>query len=284
MQILERIIAPTAILVTLGYFFGRQYTGAVVSYFGVEVSALEMSPDEFVLRSADAIFIPLATLAVVGLMMMYLHVRVVLPVVSRCAAHPPGSVQQRRFQRSRQLLQLLGFVAFGYGIAGRFVPVPGLDPAYLPSIVSAFGVLAVTYGEGLRDAERAGGSGLIRWRDHPNAATVARFLVGAFVAFNVFFAVSSYAQRVGTLRAEFLAANLPSRPAATVYSTEDLALTGPGVVGAALPGSYFKFRYHGLRLLSLSGSNYLLLPARWTPAAGPAFLLQKSDKIRIEFG
>jgi len=282
-QILERILAPTAVLVTLGYFFGRQYTAAVVSYFGVEVSALEMSPDEFVLRSADAIFLPLGALAAISLLLLYGHVRVVLHGLARCAARTPGSNEQRRLRQTRRSLQVFGLLLLGYGIVGRFVPVPGLDGAYLPSVASAAGALTVAYGEFLRDAERNDGR-RIRWRDHPTAATVARFLVGSFVAFNIFFAASSYAQHVGTERAEVLAANLQSRPAATVYSAEDLSLAGPGVVATPLPaGGYFKIRYRGLRLLSLTGANYLLLPAKWTRAEGPAVLLQKSDKIRIEF-
>jgi len=65
--LVETVIAPTTLVVALAYYFGRQYTSARSSYFGIDASLLGFSTQDYVVRSADALFIPLGALALAGL-------------------------------------------------------------------------------------------------------------------------------------------------------------------------------------------------------------------------
>src|SRR3954453_23501261 len=64
----ERVIAPVTLLSALAYYFGRQYVSARSSYFGIDATLLGFSTQDYLVRSADALFIPLGALALASLL------------------------------------------------------------------------------------------------------------------------------------------------------------------------------------------------------------------------
>ena len=69
---------------------------------------------------------------------------------------------------------------------------------------------------------------------------------------------------------------------AFVYSTQPLALSGPGVTKTRLPaGSEHHYEYQGLRLLTIRSGTYYLLPVGWYPQFDLSYILTDSAQIRI---
>lgn len=95
-------------------------------------------------------------------------------------------------------------------------------------------------------------------------------------------AASVYAQQRGTQAAEDLVRNLPTHTAVVIYSTQQLALSGPGVSLQHLPpGSPYHYRYTGLRLLLIQSGTYYLLPVNWTQQLSFTYIVNQSDQTRI---
>lgn len=97
-------------------------------------------------------------------------------------------------------------------------------------------------------------------------------------------AASLYAAYLGKHAAEQVAHNLSARTAVTLYSTQPLALSGPGIQVKALPaGSFYHYRYQGLRLLTVRSGSYYLLPIHWSPRLDFTYIISNSDQIRVDF-
>ncbi|WP_228709483.1 hypothetical protein [Amycolatopsis keratiniphila] len=134
---------------------------------------------------------------------------------------------------------------------------------------------------------------LFSWRHWTSRRTgsarssVAELVTGyVLVSIGLFWAVGDYSGAVGTSRAFEASTVIPARPAATLYSAESLNLAANGVaqVKCADPGSAYKYRYTGLKLLLQSSGQYVFLPANWRASTGVAFVIPKTDKLRLEFG
>jgi hypothetical protein len=96
-------------------------------------------------------------------------------------------------------------------------------------------------------------------------------------------ATSLYANNIGIRDARALVHNLPYSAAVVVYSTQRLALSGPGLTRTQFPsGSYYHFEYQGLRLLTTRSGTYYLLPVGWNPRLNITYVFNESDQIRIE--
>jgi hypothetical protein len=105
------------------------------------------------------------------------------------------------------------------------------------------------------------------------------------ISLGLFWAVGSYAIRMGTGDAHGLAADLQCAPDVILYSEKSLNLYSAGVreEPALSPDGAYGFRYPGLKLVPQAGNHYLLLPADWAPSARPAILLPRSEALRLEF-
>jgi hypothetical protein len=95
-------------------------------------------------------------------------------------------------------------------------------------------------------------------------------------------AASLYAQGVGTRNAQAVVRDLSFRTAVALYSTQSLALRGPGVTVTPLPpGGLYGFEYAGLRLLLARSGTYYLLPVGWYPGVDDTYVIDDSDTIRV---
>ena len=102
-------------------------------------------------------------------------------------------------------------------------------------------------------------------------------------AVSALWATSLYAHNMGTQDARALVRNLPSRASVVVYSSQRLALSGPGLTVQQLPGGfYYHFEYEGFRLLISRTGTYYLLPVGWSPHLDITYIIGESDHVRIE--
>ena len=291
LKILESVVAPAGALTALLYYFGLLHAYWFLQTFGVEYTVMGFTTYDYLIRSADGLFVPLAVLAGIVLIVLW--------------SYPPltARISLKRKQIIRRIAPRVG-VAVG----GSFliVAIGGiLDPyfwnafAALPGLSLSFGVLAIRVSIQMYRQIRQGDAGNLRRSKRSSRLRPARAgrrlsrrsnfweWISVFILVNIglFWAVANYSAAVGSGRGRDLVAALPYWPDVAIYSERDLGLptsdTRETVCGDG--ESAYRYRYDGLKLILQSGSQYLFLPAGWSSDKGVAIVLPKTDGIRLDF-
>jgi hypothetical protein len=120
------------------------------------------------------------------------------------------------------------------------------------------------------------------WPIPPSRAYTLTLLTLGLVA--GLWAVSLYGDHAGTRSATDFAAQLPTRPGVVIYSTERIALNGPGIDAREIAelGTKYHYQYTGLRFLVNSPDKFLLLPSRWQHGRDRVLVLRDDNSIRID--
>lgn len=273
------VVAPTTLLTALLLYFGRLHLAQFFQYFGVNFTALELTPQDYVIRSADGLFVPVAVAAATVLVVLWCH-RV---LASR--------LDPRRFESVVRVLTpaaaVVGVVCLGMGVVGIINPAVFSAAPELPGLGLSAGVLVLAYVSRLvRHRASDHGPVLVSATPPLTAAAIAEWAaVFILVAVGLFWAVGNYAAAVGTGRGSDMEAALATWPDAVLYSERSLSLTAPGVreTPCANGDAAYGFRYDGLKLVMQSGDQYLFLPSGWSRHEGAALLLPRSDTLRLEF-
>jgi hypothetical protein len=228
---------------------------------------VRLSTSDYLLRSVGPALTPLVlgTLAVVCLLF---GLR-----LTRRAVRSRG----RRLQWSAALAvqgSAAALVVVGLYVSSR--PIPVNLPGPLRPLLLGLGLfLAVSGWTLLEDALR-------RRVLVPGAVLL---LVTACGAGCLLWSWSLYASDVGVTRAREFAADLPYKESVSVYSTERLAISGPGVNALSLAGtgSRYAVRYDGLRLLVRAADGTLfLVPVDWRRGRDGVFQIKDDEHIRID--
>jgi hypothetical protein len=255
------VIAPTTLLTALAYYFGWTFTNARALYFGIDPSALGFSAQDYILRSTDAVFVPLAVLVLASLAAVVVH-SLVRTARSQCRF-------RKAILQGSWVCGGVGVVLLTLGIAAMFRPLPFPTYYLFAPISPGFGALLLAY------------AAYLRWGWLP---PVAVGLVLSLVLLSAFWAASKYADALGRGRAKDLAGSLSLRPSVVVYSKYRLQLPLPvSEMRLDRRDSAYGFRYTGLRLLVRSGGKYFLVPDSWSKEDGVAIALADSDDLRLEF-
>ncbi len=275
-RILGGIIAPTTLLTALLYYFGWSHAYWFFNYFGVDSSLLGFTSTDYLMRSVDALFVPMTVAASAALLGVWGHVllRARLP---RCG---------RAVQRG---------LGLGLALAGGILALGGLCSVFTTTVLSEHlvaaplslggGVLLVVYAARLRRTLSAGPRPAGRGSGPGWQASAEWVIVFVLVGLSLFWAATDYSAAVGRSRARDFVARLASYPDVAVYSQLSLSLRAPGVreVRCQEPQAAYRFRYDGLKLVLQSGDQYLFVPAAWTSARGVAVLIPRSSSLRLEF-
>jgi hypothetical protein len=67
------VVAPPTLVVALAFWFGWTFTNARSAYFGIDTSTLDFSATDYLLRSADAMFVPVAVTLLAILTAIMVH-------------------------------------------------------------------------------------------------------------------------------------------------------------------------------------------------------------------
>ena len=276
-RIFGTVVAPTTLLTALLYYFGWMHAYYFFGYFGVNSTLLGFGTTDYLMRSVDALFIPMTTTAVTVLAGLWIDGM----LRGRLTGRPDDSM-------ARILLAIMAAFALGLIVAGgisTFGYRTALNQYAAAAPLSfAVGVLLLTYAVHMRhyftSARKHHNA-----RSRPWAGAVEWAVIFALVGMSLFAAATDYAAAVGRSRAQQFAASISAEPDVLVYSGEDLSLHAPGVREMRCRDrmAAYKFRYEGLKLVLKSGGHYLFLPERWTPATGIAILMFESSTVRLEF-
>ena len=159
--------------------------------------------------------------------------------------------------------------------AGAVVTATGLVLAWLASFVTMNTYVVLTL--------LGGGALLLTWPSRAKRHGGFSYSLAVIVAaVCTLWAGALYAQASGTRAAQALVRNLPRSTAVVVYSTEPLALSGPGVTIEQFPIRFrYHYRYQGLRLLISRSPTYYILPVAWDREYDITYILD-SSQVRIE--
>ena len=283
LQIIASIVAPTTLLTALLFYFGRMHAQGLTRYLRVQFTVFDFTTQDYLVRSADGLFIPLVMAAVIGVFAIWWH-RLVFRRL-------PAPVRSKVVVGLAPLAGVAGLLLVGFALVSAFGGVAFDRFPEAGGLSLSVGVLLLAYAVQLvrmlwpektastsREAKVVSGAVVAEW-----GAIFALFSVG------LFWAVNSYAIGVGTSRGQQIERELATTADAVVYSQKSLDLQVRGVrevvcsAPATTPDAAYRYRYEGLKLILQSGGQYLFLPATWNPRDGVALVIPRSDTLRLEF-
>ncbi|MCD2196139.1 hypothetical protein LQ327_22460 [Actinomycetospora endophytica] len=277
-QTFAAVIAPTTVITALLFYFGRLHAQALTRYFGVSFTVFDFTTQDYLVRSADGLFVPLtfaASLVLVSLVLRRGYL--LLPPTVR---DPVGAV----------LIPVLTVVGLGMLVVSLLIAWGSIAADSAPELgglMLCAGSLALLWA--LRSWGRRTGPSLEGPASSPTTRG-AEYVVGfVLVSVGLFWAINSYAIGVGTGRAEQIESDLGASPDLVLLSRGRLGMQAPGITETVCsdpginPESSFRFRYTGLKYVLQSGNYYLLLPATWSHDSGPAFVVARSDSLQLQF-
>ncbi len=245
--LIGQVVGNASFLTAALFYMGWAYENSQSEYFHVSALSLDISLQQYVLKSLNVFFTPDILFSVAVLVVVI-------------------AIGPALYQRFRAVLQ--NRPAVGTAVV-LLIALAWLTRPLLPS--GLFYLLLGLIGAGLL---------LLTWpgadsRRFPFALAIVS------VAGFVLWAAGIYASSLGHAAAgNFYRSD---RTAVTLYSTQSLALTGPGVRCEPLPGnSLYHYRCQGLYLLyDVPGTAYYLLPAR-RARSDRTYVISDSDQIRVE--
>ncbi|MGY1667475.1 hypothetical protein [Geodermatophilus sp. SYSU D00696] len=274
------VVAPTTLLTALLLYFGRMHATGLFRYLGVQYTVLDLSAQDYLVRSADGMIPPLVVVAGATVVALWAHQLLVGTV--------PDGVRSRLLSVLAPLCAVTGLVLVGLAVTDTvrngavFTTFPEARGLGL-----SIGALLLAYAAHLVRSLLAGAAGKRGpWFPGPAATMTEWAAVFVLVSIGLFWAVGTYAVGVGESRGRQLGAAPPGLYAVTLYSEKSLSLTAPGVTETPCQDAdaAYRWRYDGLRMVVQSGGQYLLLPSGWSREDGAALLITRGSGVRLEFG
>ena len=292
-RIAALIAANTSLLVAVLVYMGWAYDNAYLGYFHLSPLDLGVGISEYLLRSLDLfsqdlVFAAVVILAIAAGRTWGAEVaalariarqrlsaaaawRSLAPVLRTLASRLPGAAQRTAPSgvpgrgAHRRLVAGAGAAITATALLLTWIAHYAPVSTYLVLILLGTGPLLLTW------PNRGERHGLFPYA----LAIVVAAVCGLW-------ATSLYAQGTGTRHAQGVVRDLRSRTAVVLYTTQRLALTGPGVTGQQLPaGALYHYEYQGLRLLTMRSGTYYLLPVGWYPRQDLTYVITDSDQIRV---
>lgn len=254
------LLAPTGVVAAIFYYFGYVSSKSFYYYYGISVSALDISSNQYFAESADALFRPVVLLVLLALALLLLD-RWVQERLRRTSRRT-GRRLLRASLLFAALVALSGLLGLVRDSAGAWSAL-GLAGAAL-FIEYVLSVAA-------RHRRSASPSPEVAEPGH----AVRRGLLIALALLCLFWSVAHLAAERGTSRARVIELTLSQQPQAVVYSDKDLRLNGPGIGMMTLSGDSagYSHVYNGLRPLLYGRGRWLLLPKGWTHDNGATVIV-----------
>lgn len=279
LQVAASIVAPTTLLTALFAYFGLLYAIAYYRYFGVNYTVLNLPVQGYLILSASTAVLPLCVLAGAVLLSLWLYQ---LPLDAL-----PERAQRLLYRWGSPAVAAAGLVMIGVATTDAFFGLI-MYPVTLPEVRGislCVGILLLGYASRLRHELRPRSTDRRDREKVPFVLTVAKWgSCCLLLGIGLFWAVGSYALRMGTQDAYGFAANLRCAPELVLYSAKNLNLESSGMnpESSSVADTDFRFRYPGLKLVPQAGESYLLLPGDWKRGRS-TFLITPSETVRLEF-
>ena len=266
----SKIIAPATLLSSLLFYFGYVSSRAQYRYFGLDVDTVGLSTRDYVMRSPQALLVPVLAISLGGAGLLLLHLAV--------RRHPLPVSAVRALLAIGVLCVVAGVVLIGaYAAVGDWPAYPLVTPLLL-----AAGSAAVLYAMRL-----PGAPGFLQRADTEGRGLRRGVLAFAMVAIVgcLFWATATVAEWTGLGNGMRTARHLDRLAPVILDTKERLFLTDGIVTEKALPvgeGEEFRYRYRGLRLLVQGDGAMFLVPERWSPSDSTV-MVRLDSSVRVQF-
>jgi hypothetical protein len=270
LEVIGKVVAPSAVLVALLFYFGWVRTNALYSAFGIDQSLLQFTTQDYLLRSIQVALGSVSTFLMAALALIWGHY----------GLRRLKNINQPWFIR---ITSLICIASFSLVVISYLLPQDKAVSILTP-LLWTIGVAFLVYGLAtLSQTKWLHGASFLHtlpeWlRSWSVGIIIALLIVGAFSTTSIF------ARMQGQAQAETIKKNPGILAAVTVYSRMPLMLEGTGISVDMISedADTFRYRYQGLRFFVRSGGNYFLLPSIWKNKESHAIILSESDKIRVE--
>ena len=264
------IVAPATLLSTLLFYFGYVFSRSQYRYFGLDVDTVGLSTQDYVMRSPQALLVPLLVISLggAGLLLTHLFVR----------RHPPPAAVTRSLMALSVAALLAGLVlVVGYAALGGWPPYPLVTPMLLAGGSAGF----------LYSSRLPGAPAFLTPADDEGRGLRRGVLMFALVAIVgcLFWATATVAQWTALGNAMRTARHLDELAPVILDTKERLFLTDRIVKETALPGERgdrFHYRYRGLRVLIQGPDALFLVPERWSPSDS-TLMVPLDGSVRLQF-
>jgi hypothetical protein len=261
----------TTVLTALAFWFGWTLTNARSRYLGVDASVFGFSPTDYILRSADAVIVPVILVCLGGLLWVSLIAGINILLDRPGMRHP---------------VRIGATIALAIAIVGVLVALramfagfaPGTHYLAAPLVLGVSALVAGTAASVLRRTAADPRQRLARLWGRGGVVLTATIVVAA-----LFWGSTLYADALGRGRGMDVEQQLGRLPSVAVFSAVPLALDTPTEPQPVDDDGRYVVRYDGLRLLLKSGGSYFLLPDGWRSGEGPVIVLRDDADIRLEF-
>lgn len=271
LEVLSVIGPPLTVATALLVYFGWARSDAQAKSMGLDVSLFGYSVQDFILRSIQSLFRPLAWLALIGLAWLMAD-----RALGRLIA---GGRHHAWLGRAAGLLAVVGYL-FAAAMWLFTVFQPERILLYVPYLIAG-GLALGSWGVSLRRRASAQGGRTLPLT--PRA--LERAFMFVLITLLLFWGTADYAQALGRGAAVDYQERAHLLPTAVVYSKERLAVSAPNVrESSAGTTAAPLYRYSGLRLLVVSGGRIFLLNDGWTLKDGRVVVLPDDGSVRVEYG
>jgi hypothetical protein len=307
------IAAPVTVLGALLFYFGYVSSASEYAYFGIDVDAIGLSTQDYIMRSPQSLLVPLLvlTLASAGFLTLNTAVRGrIASAVAHAAdgADPaePGANPARHVEHIRQMVhgsRVFGLAVLTVGVALLFTYSYLRDwvlYALVTPLLIALGAAIIAYAshvltllQRLQDRQAPapvkGAEPVRATPAHTGNPQLARrtagVLISVVIAASIFWATATIAQWSGLGLAHYDAEHFDNLPSVILDTKERLFLRDPGIEETVLPpseGQTFHYRYRGLRLLIEGQDRMFLVPDEWS-ASDSTLIVPLDGSVRVQF-
>jgi hypothetical protein len=274
LEITGQVLIPAGVITALLYYFGYVRERAFFSYFGINLGTLEFTTSDYVLRSAQAVFSPLASVFLLGVLMLIAHQLVI-------AVTHDGAPRWWRASWIAAAGISLGLLSIGASGLYFHFAVQGPKAS---AIALGVGAVLFDYSAWMATLDPQLSPVVLdtlrrsRWQ--------RRTLIVGLALIAAFWWTASVATQNGLESAKAVQSSLENRGEAVVMSKERLGIMGTGVYVESLSEdtSGYAFRYTGLRVLVNTGDRWFLLPRGWTNENGDTVILlpDEAEGLRVD--
>jgi hypothetical protein len=271
------VVPPVTVITAVLLWYGYVATLQRFRYFGVSLDMTGLSNQSLLLYGAETVY-PVAALLLLALLGALLaHVGV---------ARLLASSHHTLAWTLAALAATAGVLLVGRALIGMLRPqvaateTPGVTPLSLTA-----GAPLLVYAAWIARRSAVLGSGDGSWWAGAfpvRAERTAMIVAAGILAVGLFWTANSFAGAYGTGRAQADAENLSRRPEVVLFTREPLPAVPSGVGHADLgPGTPYRHRYGGLRLLLVSDGRLYLVPAGWSADAS-TLVIPYDSGIRMQ--
>jgi hypothetical protein len=259
-RLLAAVGSPIALATALLFYFGWVRTRFQARALGYDPAVLDLSIQDYLLKSINVLFLPLVVLVLGFLLLHQQHRRLV------GAAQRNHRIRSAAIRASRLMIKSW---PIWIGVVIVLLALPATRLVAIPVSLTA-GTLVAIYGNALaRELDDA-----TRW---PPLTSV---LVYVLLAFAVFWDTERVARATGEAFAQDILAYPQQLVSVRVYSEKRLEISAAGTNETELrDDSAYTFLYTGLRLLEGTKDRYVLL----NEDGGHVLVLRDIDSLRFEF-